>query len=102
MPIRVNPDYKEPLPLRLLDLLAESSKSIVTQIEQSGQLPPIGLFSTISSVSVTLEKLAQLVPVNLYAREAKKAIEDLGVLPDGLEQVRQQMISIINDELNAL
>jgi hypothetical protein len=53
----------------------------------------------VGNVATTLERLAPLVPAPLYALAAKTAIETLGVLPGGLETVRQQMLALCNAEI---
>lgn len=88
-----------PLPSRLIMMLDEQAAIITAAIADSGVAPPPGLFTAIAQLSANLQELARLVPEALYASEANFAITNLGVLPEPMETVRQNMLALIQAEL---
>ncbi len=93
--------YVQPLSVRLIELLDENAATLAAEIEASGQIPPAGTFSKIGQISSVLQEVARLVPPVLYTREAQAAITGLGILPEPLETVRQQMLSMCAAEIGA-
>jgi len=84
-----------PLPISLILLLNSSAAAISTQLEADPESVPAGLLTKIMGLSSALQELARIVPESVYAREAEAAIEELGILPEPLEDVRQQMLTLI-------
>ncbi len=67
----------------------------VVEVLGTGVSLPLGLPTQVISLSIGLKELARLAPDTVFASEARHAIEALGVLPDSLEELRQQMLNML-------
>lgn len=85
----------QPLPERLLALLQSASAQVTADIEAGTFTPPPGVFAQIATLSTSLQELSRLVPESVYASEAALVITNLGVLPEPMETIRQQMLAEI-------
>lgn len=90
------PEAVEALPARLLRILETAAVTITEALAlEEIEAPPPGTFATIAGISSQLQELAKLVPEPIYAAEAGAVITAMGVLPDPLEAVRQEILSEI-------
>lgn len=100
---RNNPDVQpkpRPISARIAKIVEDGAAQIKAA-EEAGLIDvPDGLFLQIAGLLAQLNELATLVSPTRYVTEALPLIDGMGVLPDGLEVFRQQILTELNNELN--